>query len=35
VTRLQADALVTLDAALADGVKDLVRTAPYEELVAT
>jgi predicted nucleic acid-binding protein len=32
VTQLQADAFVTLDPALADAVKDLVRTAPYEEL---
>lgn len=33
VTRLQADAFVTLDPALADAVKDLVRTAAYEELL--
>jgi predicted nucleic acid-binding protein len=32
VAQLQADAFVTLDAALADAVKGLVRTAPYEEL---
>jgi predicted nucleic acid-binding protein len=32
VTQLQADAFVTLDPALADAVKDLVRIAPYEEL---
>ena len=32
VTQLQADAFITLDAALADAVKGLVRTAPYEEL---
>jgi predicted nucleic acid-binding protein len=35
VTQLQADALVTLDGALADAVKGLVRTAAYEELVPT
>jgi predicted nucleic acid-binding protein len=35
VTQLQADAFVTLDAALAQEVKDLVRTATYEELIAT
>jgi predicted nucleic acid-binding protein len=35
VTQLQAAALVTFDAALADAVKDLVRTASYEELLAT
>src|SRR5215212_9318969 len=34
VTQLQADALVTLDGALADAVKGLVRTASYEELLA-
>jgi predicted nucleic acid-binding protein len=34
VTQLQADAFVTLDAALADAVKDLVRTASFEELTA-
>jgi predicted nucleic acid-binding protein len=33
LTRLQADALVTLDARLADAVTGLVRVAPYEELV--
>ena len=32
VTQLQADAFVTLDDALADEVKGLVRTASYEEL---
>src|SRR4051812_44643418 len=35
VTQLQADALITLDAALADAVQGLVRTASYEELVRT
>jgi predicted nucleic acid-binding protein len=35
VTQLQADAFVTLDAALADAVKDLVRTAPFEELASS
>jgi predicted nucleic acid-binding protein len=35
VTQLQADALVTLDAALADAVRDLVRTASYEELTSS
>ena len=35
VTQLQADALVTLDTQLADGVKGLVRTATYEELGAS
>jgi predicted nucleic acid-binding protein len=34
VTQLQADAFVTLDPALADAVKDLVRTAPYSELAS-
>jgi predicted nucleic acid-binding protein len=34
VTQLQADAFVTLDAVLADAVKDLVRTASFEELTA-
>jgi predicted nucleic acid-binding protein len=33
VTQLQADAFVTLDAALADAVQGLVRTASYDELV--
>ena len=32
VTQLQADALGTLDTALAGAVRDLVRTASYEEL---
>ena len=32
VTQLQADAFVTLDVALADAVKGLVRTASFEEL---
>ena len=32
VTQLQADVLVTLDAALAETVKDLVRTASFDEL---
>ena len=35
VTQLQADAFVTLDPALADAVKDLVRTAPFEELASS
>ena len=34
VTQLQADAFVTLDGALADAVKGLVRTASYEELAS-
>ena len=34
VTQLQADALVTLDADLADAVKDLVRTASFSELTS-
>ena len=35
VTQLQADAFVTLDPALADAVKDLVRTASFEELASS
>ena len=34
VTQLQADALVTLDAGLAVAVQDLVRTAPFEDLMS-
>jgi len=35
VTQLQADAFVTLDPALADAVKNLVRTASFEELASS
>jgi predicted nucleic acid-binding protein len=35
VTQLQADAFVTLDPELAHAVKDLVRTASFEELTSS